>query len=144
MAADLTNLYQAIYKRYAKFTGETDAYTLTGGRLFRTMAPAGAEFPYIVLAQIGGSISEMFSGDALEDALFQMSIFDVFINDISRASSITQSMIHIFNWAELYIPSDEIFIRMRREGLQRETVDERTHIHITQDWLIERHVPAWR
>ena len=144
MPADPTDLLQAIYKRYAKFTGPTDAYTLTVGRLYRTQAPAGAKFPYIVVTLVGGSIGEMFSGNALEDATVQMSVFDEFRNDASGASAIMQSLIAIFNWCELHVPAAETFIRMRREGLQQEVTEDQTHIHVFQDWLIERQVPAWR
>ena len=143
MAADLTDLFQALYKRYAKFRGPTDAYTLTDGRFHRTLAPAGQTFPYIVVTQIGGAILEMFSGDALEDASFQTSVFAEFRNDASAASAIIQSLIGIFNWSTLHIPAHETFIRMRREGLQREVVEDQDIIHISQDWFVEREIQAW-
>ena len=144
MAADLTNLFEAMYKRYALFTGPTDAYTLTTGRIYRAAAPAGATVPYIVVTQVGGSILEMFSRDSIESATIQMSVYDRFKNDASGASQIMQSLIHIFNWCALYIPSDETYIRMRREAMQKETVEDRTYIHIWQDWTAERQVPSWR
>ena len=144
MPADLTNLFQAILTRYRLFRGPTDAYTLTAGRMYRTMAPARANFPLIILTQVGGVLLETFQDGALEDVSMQMSIFDKFPNDASRASGIMQSLVGIFDRCELFIPSEEIYVGMRREGLQREVIEDQTHIHISQDWLIMRHVPAWR
>ena len=144
MPADITDLFSALYERYALFTGERDAYTLTGGRFHRTQAPAPTVFPCIVAAQIGGSIGEMFSGDSLESVTIQTSVFAEFKNDASTASAIMRSLVAIFNRAELVIPEDEFFVSILREGLPRETVENRTHIHIAQDWAITRHIPKWR
>ena len=144
MPADITDLYSALYERYAQFTGDRDAYTLTGGRFHRAQAPNPTVFPCVVVAQIGGDIGEMFSGDSLETATIQTSIFAEFKNDASTASAIARSLIAIFNRAELAIPEDEYFVSILRDGLQRESVESRTHIHIAQDWAITRHIPKWR
>ena len=144
MTADMTDIFEAIYQRYAKFRGGQDAYTLTGGRLYRTQAPAGADFPYIIVSNFGGIIHEMFSGEALEDINIQFSIYDKFRNDASNASAAMLSLIAIFNWCDLYIPGAQKFIRMRREGMQIEQSEELTHVHISQDFRVERQVPTWR
>ena len=144
MTADMTDIFEAIYQRYAKFQGERDAYTLTGGRLYRTQAPPGAKFPYIIVSNFGGMIYEMFSGEALEDIDIQFSIYDKFRNDATNASATMLSLITIFNWCELYVPGAQTFIRMRREGMQIEQSEEMTHVHISQDFKLERLVPTWR
>lgn len=133
-----------MYERYESFRGPTDAYTLTAGRLHRTMAPANTTPPYIVVMQIGGTIAEMFSGESIEDVSLQMSVYDEFRNDISRASAIMQSLIGIFNWCTLAIPGIDVYIRMRREGMQRELIEDQDYVHVSQDWFLERQVPAWR
>ena len=142
MASDLTNVFNAIYERYAGFVGEDDPYTLTDGRMHRTLAPAPTVFPCIVVALIGGDIKEMFSGDSLDTAILQMSVFAEFGNDASTASAIMRRLIAIYNRCELWIPEDESYVAMIREGFQRESVEDRTHIHIAQDWAIVRHIPA--
>ncbi len=148
MAANMTNLFEAIYTRYAMFRAEDDAYTLTEGRMARTQAPdlwGKAHVPYIVVTQIGGSIDEMFSGDALENVNLQFSVFHRFRNDAGPASLVMQSLIQFFNFRTLHIPGTEEYIRMRRDGMQRETIDIRTYIHISQDWFVEQQVPHdWR
>ena len=144
MPADITDLFAAMYERYAMFTGDHDAYTLTGGRFHRTQAPSPTVFPCIVVAQIGGNIGEMFSGDSLETATIQTSVFAEFKNDATAASAIMRSLIAIFNRCELVIPEDEFFVSILRDGLQRESVESGTHIHIVQDWAITRHIPRWR
>lgn len=142
MSADMTDLFQAIYTRYARFKSPVSPHTLTGGRLFRTQAPAGVQAPYIVITQIGGSINEMFSHDALEEVMAQMSVFGEFNNDMAPTSQIMQGLITIFNWCILHIPGAETYIRMRREGMQHEIVDDMIYAHIWQDWVIEKQVPA--
>jgi len=144
MPADITDLFSALYERYAQFTGDRDAYTLTGGRFHRAQAPDPTVFPCIVVVQVGGDIGEMFSGDSLESATIQTSIFAKFRNDASTASAIARSLIAIYNRCELAIPEDEEFVSMLREGLQRESIENSTHIHIAQDWAITRHIPKWR
>ena len=144
MPADITDLFAAMYERYAMFTGERDAYTLTEGRFHRTQAPAPTVFPCIVVVQIGGDIGEMFSGDSLESATIQMSVFTEFKNYASAASAIMRSLIAIYNRCELAIPEDEDFVSMMRAGTTRESVEDRTHIHIAQDWAVTRHIPKWR
>ena len=144
MPADITDLFAALYERYAQFTGDRDAYTLTGGRFHRAQAPSPTVFPCIVVVQVGGDIGEMFSGDSLETATVQMSVFAAFKNDASAASAIMRSLVAIFNRCELAIPEDEAFVSILREGLQRESIESATHIHIAQDWAITRHIPKWR
>ena len=144
MPADITDLFAAMYERYAQFTGDRDAYTLTGGRFHRAQAPSPTVFPCIVLVQVGGDVGEMFSGDSLETATVQMSVFAEFRNDASAASAIMRSLVAIFNRCELAIPEDEFFVSMLREGLQRESVENGTHIHVAQDWAITRPIPKWR
>jgi len=142
--ADITDLFAALYERYAQFTGDRDAYTLTAGRFHRTQAPSPTVYPCIVVAQAGGDIGEMFSGDSLETATIQTSVFAEFGNDASPASAIMRSVIAIYNRCTLEIPEDEFFVSMLREGLQRESVENGTHIHIAQDWAVTRHIPKWR
>ena len=144
MPADITDLFAAMYERYAQFTGDRDAYTLTGGRFHRAQAPSPTVFPCIVAVQVGGNIGEMFSGDSLESATVQMSVFAEFKDDASTVSAIMRSLIAIFNRCELAIPEDEIFVSILRAGLQRESIENGTHIHIAQDWAITRHIPKWR
>jgi len=142
--ADITDLFDALYKRYALFRGDRDAYTLTGGRFHRAQAPSPTVFPCIVAVQMGGSIGEMFSGDSLETATLQTSVFAEFKNDASTASAIMRSLAAIYNRCTLVIPEDEAFVSILREGLPRESVENGTHIHIAQDWAITRHIPKWR
>ena len=144
MAADLTDLFAALYERYAQYVGERDAYTLTDGRFHRTLAPSPTVFPCIVLSLVGGDIKEMFSGDSLDTAFIQMSVFAKFENDASGASAIMRSLIAIFNRSNLWIPEDECFVSILRNGYQREIVENRTHIHISQDWAIVRQIPIGR
>jgi len=144
MTADMTDIFEAIYQRYAKFRGEQDAYTLTDGRLYRTQAPPGADFPYIVVSNVSGIVHEMFSGEALEDIDIQFSIYDKFRNDATTASAIMLSLIAVFNWCDLSISGAQDFIRMRREGMQREICEDMTHVHVSQDFKLERQVPTWR
>ncbi len=144
MALDMTDVYAALYERFDKFHDVDDAFTLTDGRFYRSQAPVPTVFPCIVIAQIGGSISEMFSLESLDDISLQMSVFAEYRNDTTLASKIMRSLIRIYNWKELTIPSGETFLRMRREGIQQEVVEDRTHIHIFQDWVLEVQVPTWR
>jgi len=144
MALDMTDIYAALYERFDRFHDINDAFTLTDGRLYRTQAPAGPTFPCIVVTQVGGNVSEMFSGESLDDITLQMSVFAEYRNDATLASKIMKSLIEIYNWQELAIPSGEAFLRMRREGIQQEVIEDRSHIHVFQDWILEIQVPTWR
>ena len=146
MAFDMTDLFHALYQQYAAFRGETDAYTLTEGRFYRMQAPDGAvkHGPVVVLSQAGGTISPMFSKDTIEMIVMQMSVFDEFKNDAKRATRVMKSLIGIYEYASILIPDSAVFVSMKREGMQTESIDDRTHVHIRQDWTVSQHVPAWR
>jgi len=110
--------------------------------LFRTQAPPGVDFPIIVVQQTGGSINEMFSGESLDNISLQMSVFDEYRNDATRASKLMRNLVDIYNWQELPIPDADEFIRMKRDGLPTETIEDMSHIHIYQDWTLEHQVPT--
>jgi len=141
MAADLTDLFAAIYERYTEFSGDADPYTYTDGRMHRVQAPSPTKFPCIVVALVGGDVREMFSGDSLDTAILQMSLFAKFKNDVEEASAVMRRLIEIYNRCVLWIPGAETYVSMIREGYQREAIENRTHIHIAQDWAVVRHVP---
>ena len=146
MATDMTDLFQALYDRYRFFDEAWDAYTLTGGRFYRAQAPDAAvqEGPIVVVSQTGGNINAMFSKDTLEEVMLQMAVYDQFRNDASRASRVMKSLIAIFEYATFVIPAAEAFVCMRREGMQLESIEDRTHVQIVQNWMLTQHVPAWR
>ena len=125
---------------------EHDPYTLTGGRFYRMMAPDNAveNGPIVVVSQTGGTIFPMFSKDTIEQVSIQTSVFDVFRNDASRASRVMRGLIAIYEYRALLIPDSALFISMKREGMQQEMIEDRTHVHILQNWMVSQHVPAWR
>lgn len=75
----MKNLTTAIF---GLMTSATSLYTDIGGRLFKSEAPEGAEFPYVVYFVVN-DIPEYPGGKTIEQFLIQFSLF-------SSASSTTE------------------------------------------------------
>ena len=70
----MNDLFRQLYDKYAAARGDRDAYTLTGGRFYRSQAPPAAAKPYIVVTMIGGMLTWYFGDGVIESARVQFSI----------------------------------------------------------------------
>lgn len=146
----MNDLFRALYAEYAAHRGDADAYTLTGGRLYRTQVPArySSTFPYIVVSLVGGSLARVFGDDIFETARLQISVFDQFnsasgLGGTVRAGQIWESMVLLLEHATLFMLDSSEHIAFRREGFPREMMENGV-VHLNGDWMLERQVTRRR
>ena len=137
----MNDLFHALYQRYANFRGAADAYTLTGGRMYRGQAPEGVipqNGAYIIMTLIGGVIDWMFGADKprLEAARVQLDVYAEWTGSSIVAMNVWNSLVKLIEDEPLQF-LDGTLIRVRREGLPREIVDGRV-IQISGDWVLEQ------
>ena len=136
----MNDLIRSIIAEIAGHTGASDAYTLVGGRIFRTQAPSqiiGKDDYYIVITLAGGAIERTFSRRNIEDHRIQVSVFGPLTHDYATGGVIWKSLTDILDNAAPFALDGETTMVMRREGLPREMVDGE-RIHINGDWILER------
>ena len=135
----MNDIFESIYQRYALFIGASDAFTLTGGRMFRTIAKEKAERPYIVVSLIGGAPLRMFGLRQIEQASVQFMVVDDFDGDARNAGNIWNSLISIFEYQTLVF-MDGTFMVMKRDTLPREVI-ETDVVEISGDFTLEQQTP---
>ena len=133
----MNDLFAAIVSKFRNVRGADSAYGLTEGRMYRSRAIEKADYPYIVVHAIGGTILGIFGEEQIEQARMQFNIVDIFDGNAKRAGTIWESLVSTFERQSLTL-LDGTFIVMRREGLPRETIDESV-VEIIGDFLLEQH-----
>lgn len=130
-------LWRALYAKFAILTGEHEAYTLTGGQMYRGLAAKNATLPYIVINLTSNDILRCFGSARIEQNKVRISVVDKPDEDATGAWKIWDSLQSALEDKTLTFGDESTSINvMREDGPNEEIADDA--VIISGAWVIER------
>ena len=133
----MNDLFLALYRQFKRYATPGSANALTGGRLYRTQAPAGAARPYVVVKLLGGDIDWIFGDNTrIERTQLEINVYQDATAGPENAGKIWQGLVDCFANQSLTF-ADGTHLVTRRRNLPKETVEDGV-VRISGEWFVER------
>ena len=132
----MNDIFSSLYAHYASEQGAGTVHALTGGRMFRAEAPAGAQRPCLACRWLGGEVTRFFGGSCLERCRIEFVVAADRQGDQKPAGQIQSALDSRFDGAVLPLAQSEC-LAIQRNGLPVERVQDGVTT-ITSSWVVER------